>query len=128
MRKVVALLGALVLACGPGAAPSVSPAPTPAAQSSGTPVATAPASTTAPPAATPSPVRAEVLLRFAPGTNISDIDDVYDMITHLKNTPGILDGFGDENQITVVYDPRQVTVEHIRRLLEEMSYPTLPAT
>ena len=129
MRNAVALVGAFLLTCGPSAAPSLSPAPTPAAQSSGTPASTAPASTTTPsPTTTPGPARTEVVLHWAPGTNISDIDDVYDMITHLKNTPGIHDGFGDENQITVVYDPRQVTVERIRRLLEEMSYPTLPPT
>jgi hypothetical protein len=67
-----------------------------------------------------------VLLKFAPGTNIADIDDVYDMITHLKNTPGIIDGFGDEGQITVVYDPRLINPEGIRRLLAEMGYPTNP--
>jgi len=129
MRKVVAVVGALLLACGQAAAPSVSPAPTPAAQSSGTPAATAPASTTAPtPTATSAPARAEVLLRFAPGTNIADIDDITDMVLHLKSTPGIHDGFGDEGQITIVYDPRQITVEKIRSLLEEMSYPTLPPT
>jgi hypothetical protein len=129
MRRAVAVVGALLLACGPGAAPSVSPAPTPAAQSSGTPAATGRASTTAPaPAATPSATRAEVLLRFAPGTNIADVDDITDMVTHLKSTPGIHDGFGDESQITIVFDPRQVTVEQIRRLLEEMSYRTLPPT
>lgn len=129
MRKVVALVGVLLLACGPAAAPSSTPAPMPAAQSFQTPAATAPASTTAPtPTATSAPARAEVLLRFAPGTNIADVDDITDMVAHLKSTPGIHDGFGDEGQITIVYDPRQVTVEQIRRLLEEMSYPTLPPT
>lgn len=128
MRNAVALVGVLLLACGSGAAPSVSPAPTPAAQSSQTPVASAPASTTAPPAATTASARAEVLLRFAPGTNIADVDDITDMVSHLKNSPGIHDGFGDESQITIVYDPRLITVEQIRRLLDEMSYPTLPPT
>ena len=129
MRKVVALVGALLVACSPGAAPSATPAPPPAAQGSQTPAATAPASTAAPsPSATAASTRAEILLRFAPGTNIADIDDITDMVTHLKSTPGIHDGFGDENQITIVYDPRLINVERIRRLLEEMSYPTLPPT
>jgi len=129
MQRAVAVVGALLLACGQAAAPPLSPAPTPAAQSSQTPLATAPASTTAPtPTATSAPARAEVLLRFAPGTNIADIDDITDMVLHLKSTPGIHDGFGDEGQITIVYDPRQITVEKIRSLLEEMSYPTLPPT
>jgi len=129
MRNAVALVGALLLACGPAAAPSVSPASTPAAQSSQTPATTAQASTIASsPAATSAPGRADVLLRFAPGTNIADVDDITDIVTHLKSTPGIHDGFGDEGQITIVYDPRQITVERIRQLLEEMGFKTLPPT
>jgi hypothetical protein len=128
MRLVVATFAVLLVACGPGAGPAVSPVPT-AAQSSQTPAPTAPVSTAAPsPTATTASARAEVLLRFAPGTNIADVDDITDMVSHLKNTPGIHDGFGDESQITIVYDARLITVERIRRLLEEMSYPTLPPT
>lgn len=124
MRRAVALMGALLIACGQGAAPTVTPT---LVQSSAAPATTAPASTSAPSAiATSNPTRAEVFLRFAPGTNISDVDDIYDMLTHLKNTPGIHDGFGNEIEITVVYDPRLITVEKIRALLEEMSFPTLP--
>ena len=129
MRNAVALVGALLLACGPAAAPSVTPAPATAAQSSQSPATTAPASTASPtPAATPTSARADVLLHFAPGTNIADVDDITDIVTHLKSTPGIHDGFGDEGQITIVYDPRQITVERIRQLLEEMSFKTLPPT
>lgn len=126
MRRVIAFVVALLLACGPGAAPTVSQAPTLAAQTQ-TPATTAPAATSAPPA-TANPTRAEVLLKFAPGTNIADVDDVYDMLTHLKSSPGIHDGFGNELEITVVYDPRQITVDKIRALLEEMGYKTLPPT
>ena len=108
MRRVVALVGLLLVACGPGAAPSVTTAPTPAD--------------------TAAAGRAEVLLKFAPGTNIADVDDITDIVTHLKNNPGIFDGFGDEGQITIVYDPRLITVDRIRVLLEEMSYKTLPPT
>ena len=127
MRKAVAVIGVSLVACGGGAAPSVTPAPTVAAQVSQTPAATSPAAPTAPPpTATAASGRADVLLTFAPGTNIADVDDITDIVSHLKATPGIHDGFGDESQITIVYDPRLITVERIRRLLEEMSYPTLP--
>ena len=128
MRRPVALVAALLLACGPGAAQPPGEDPTRAAETSQ--AATVPPSTTAPsPAATTSPTRAEVVLHFAPGTNIADVDDIYDIVTHLKSTPGIHDGFGDESRITVNYDPRLVTVEQIRRLLEEMGFKTLlPAT
>ena len=126
MRKAVALVGALLMACSTSASPSLSPAPTPAAQ---TPPATAtpttPAPRTSPPVAT-RPANAEVLLRWAPGVNISDIDDVSDIITHLKNNPGIVDGFGDEAQITILYDPQRITPEAIRRILADMGFRTLP--
>lgn len=129
MLRAVALCGALLLACGPAAAPSVTGAPATAAQSSQSPATIAPASTaSATPAATPTSARADILLRFAPGTNIADVDDITDIVTHLKSTPGIHDGFGDEGQITIVYDPRQITVERIRQLLEEMGFKTLPPT
>lgn len=122
MRTAVALVGALILACGPGSTPAATPAPTLAAPSSQAPAATAAAS----PAATATSARVDVLLKFAPGTNIADVDDITDIVAHLKNTPGIHDGFGDEGQITIVYDPRLINVERIRALLEEMSYKTLP--
>ncbi|HJW50211.1 MAG TPA: hypothetical protein VJ726_12420 [Candidatus Limnocylindria bacterium] len=120
----MALVGALLMACGPGSTPAATPAPTVAAPSSQTPAATATAA--ASPAATATSARVDVLLKFAPGTNIADVDDITDIVLHLKSTPGIHDGFGDEGQITIVYDPRLVTVEKIRALLEEMSYKTLP--
>jgi len=65
-----------------------------------------------------------VLLRWDAGAIIADVDDVSDMVTHLKNTPGVIDGFGDEAQITILYDPQQVTVERIRRALADMGFPT----
>ena len=126
MRRAVALVGALLMACSTSASPSPSPALTPAAQ---TPPAAAtpptPAPRTSPPVAT-RPANAEVLLRWAPGVNISDIDDVSDIITHLKNNPGIVDGFGDEAQITILYDPQRITPEAIRRILADMGFRTLP--
>jgi hypothetical protein len=123
MRNAVALVGALLVACG-------SPAPTPAVEPSQTaPPAALPTPSpprTSPATATQSPAHAEVVLRWAPGAVISDIDDIYDMVTHLRNTPGIVDGFGDEKQITILYDPGLVTPETIRRLLADMGFPTQP--
>jgi hypothetical protein len=126
MRKVVALVGALLVACSTSASPSPAPTSAPTQTAPGTAAPTTAAPRTSPPVATQNPGRADVVLRWAPGTNISDIDDVYDMISHLKNTPGILDGFGDESQITVVYNPQLVTPEQIRRLLADMGFPTQP--
>ena len=129
MRKAAALVGALLVGCGTSASPSPGPAVSPGAETP--PPAAAP--TTAPPpptspgraaTATRNPAHAEVVLRWDAGAIISDVDDVSDMVTHLKNTPGIIDGFGDEAEITILYDPQQVTVERIRRLLTDMGFPT----
>lgn len=127
MRIVVVLAGALLLACGQTGSPAQSPASIPVAQSSPTvaPPTTAPPRTS-PPAATSNPGRADLKLLWAAGTNISDVDDVYEMITHLKEHPGIHEGFGNEIEITVVYDPRLVTPATIRRLLLDMGFPTEP--
>ena len=134
MRNVVALIGASVLAmaCGTGAPPSVNSAATTAAAAVQTsppavPQTTAPAPRTSPgrtPTASRNPAHAEVILRWDAGAIISDIDDVTDMVTHLRNTPGIIDGFGDESQITILYDPQLTTVEKIRRTLQDMGFPT----
>ena len=130
MRNVVALVGALVVACGTAASPSLSPVANPTTDRPQTsPPAVPP--TTAPltsPARTPTasrnPAHAEVYLRWDAGAIISDVDDVSDIVTHLKNTPGIIDGFGNEAEITLLYDPQLITVERIRRALEDMGFPT----
>lgn len=133
MRNAVALAGALLLACGTSAPPpSPSLALTPAVgavqtTAPATAATTAPAPRTSParaPTATRNPAHAEVILGWDAGAIISDVDDVSDMVTHLKNTPGVIDGFGDEAQITILYDPQQVTVERIRRTLADMGFPT----
>lgn len=135
MRNAVALAGAILVACGASAPPPPSPAVTPAvggAQSAqttapATPSAALPAARTSPAqtaTATRNPARAEVTLRWDAGALISDVDDVFAIVTRLKNTPGILDGFGDESSITVVYDPQQMNVDKIRRLLLDMGFPT----
>lgn len=131
MRNAVALAGALLWACGATAPPSPGPVTT-AAQSVQTPrpaasPTTAPPRTTSPsPAATPTrnATRAEVTLRWDTGAIISDVDEAGVIVSRLKNTPGIIDGFGDETQITVAYDPQQLTVDRIRRVLADMGFPT----
>ena len=127
MRKALVLITAVTLACGAASAP-------PASTNTAT---TAPAATTAPTASVPqtSPARtatptgnpaaaAEVTLRWEAGTNVGDIDDVTDIINHLKEKPGIAGGYGDELQIVVAYDPQKITVDQIRRLLSDMGFPT----
>lgn len=128
MRKALFLITAVTLACGAASAP-------PASTNTAT---TAPAATTAPTASVPqtSPARtaaatpsrnpgsAEVTLRWEAGTNVGDIDDVTDIINHLKEKPGIEGGYGDELQIVIAYDAQKINVEQIRRLLSDMGFPT----
>lgn len=128
MRNAVALAGALLVACGTSAPTSASPTLTPAAGRSQAPAsATAPAArTSTAPAATPTrpPGSAEVTLRWDTGAIIADVDDVSDIVTRLKNTPGIVGGFGDETQITILYDAQRITPERIQRVLADMGFPT----
>ena len=130
MRYVASLVGALVIACGTATSPSPSPA---ANQATERPQTSPPAAATAPPAGTSpgrsptasrNPAHAEVYLRWDAGAMISDVDDVSDIITHLKNIPGIVDGFGNEAEITILYDPQLITVDRIRHTLEDMGFPT----
>lgn len=108
----------------PTSAASSDPAPAPAV-----------AATTAPPpketaarapTATRDPAHAEVILRWDAGAIINDIDDVSDIVTHLRETPGIVGGLGDEQQITIIYEPQRIGVDRIRRLLADMGFPTRP--
>lgn len=132
LRRVLA--GALLQAALVGCAASTSPASTSAPSS--TPAPSVPAQRTATPAATrasptfiPAPsgaVRSEVILQWGAGVNIADIDDVSEIVIQLKNFPGVLGGFGDETQITVVYDAKQITPDVIRRHLADMGFPTKP--
>ncbi len=133
MRNRAALVGALFLhwivaACGTNPSPSLSPTLTATTQRVQTPApATAPAprtSTTPAATATKSPAVAEVILRWDAGAIIADIDDVSAIVTQLRNTPGVIDGFGDEIQITILYDPQRITPDAIQRKLADLGYPT----
>ena len=129
MRNVVALISAFTLACGAASAPS--PATTTAVAATQPVTATTAATTAAPRTSPPrtatptlNPAFAEVTLRWDSGANISDIDEVTDIVAHLKERPGIEGGYGDETQIVLAYDPQKITVEQIRRLLADMGHPT----
>jgi hypothetical protein len=130
VRRVLAgaiFSGALV-GCAASTPPASTPAPTVTALRTASPAAS-PAATRASPTVVPVPSgarRSEVILRWAAGVNIADIDDVSEIIIQLKNFPGIFGGFGDETQITVVYDAQLTTPDVIRRHLADMGYPTRP--
>ena len=75
----------------------------------------------------PPPTRAsnvaEVTLRWDAGTNITDVDDVTELAVRLREKTGIMGAYGDEIQITVVYDPEQTTPEKIRGILKDLGFP-----
>jgi hypothetical protein len=137
-RAVAALVPALLLttctSSAPSAAPSKAQTPTraePTAVSASTvvPTATRPAvtptrpATTAPTGAAPatSSNRAEVTFRFV--QQLSTPEEVDEIGAVLKQTPGILDVFGDERQITIGYDPALRTPEQIREQLGAVRHP-----
>jgi hypothetical protein len=128
LRRVLAgtLLQCALVGCSASTSPT--PAPTVTAERTATPASTA-AATRASSTVAPAPSgarRSEVILRWAPGVNIADIDDVSEIVIQLKNFQGILGGFGDETQITVVYDAQLITPDAIRRHLADMGFPTRP--
>lgn len=75
----------------------------------------------------PPPTRSndsvEITFRWDVGTNITDVDDVTELSVRLRDRPGIMGAYGDEIQITVVYDPQKTTPENIARVLSDMGFP-----
>lgn len=66
---------------------------------------------------------AEVTFRWDLGTIITDVDDVTELAVRLRDRSGIIGAYGDEIQITVVYDPQQTAPEKIERVLADLGFP-----
>jgi hypothetical protein len=139
-RAVAVIASALLLAActasAPSAAPGHAPAPTrpePTALSASTVLPTTTRSPAAPTPTRPAPTapaaaapakpsaRAEVTYRFV--QQLSTPEEVDEIGAMLKQTPGILDVFGDERQITIGYDPTLQTPEQIRDQLTSVRHP-----
>ena len=125
------LLSLGLAACGASPAATLRPAATATlVPSLGLPSPTTPAFFAPHPTFTPAPTAtksaslAELVLRWEAGAMISDVDDVSAIATRLRDTPGIVDGFGDEIQITITYDPQKIAPEAIQRKLADLGYPT----
>jgi hypothetical protein len=97
-------------------APTVTPAAAPTEMPTETP--------TRPPTNTPRPT-ADVSFEWDPsGVRPSDSDDVSAIVTDLMNNEeGILSGYGNEQGITLQYDPTSITVEEIQELLDRIGHP-----
>jgi hypothetical protein len=68
-------------------------------------------------------VLAQLTLRWV-NTIFADTDDMIEIVVHLKETPGIIDGTGNEIEIIILYDPALVTPEKIQRILLDLGYQT----
>jgi hypothetical protein len=76
------------------------------------------------PSATKGPAYAVVTLRWNGGPSIADVDDVMEIASRLKEHPGIIDGYGDEIQITITYNPQLTSPAAIQKILLDSGYPT----
>ncbi len=102
-------------------APTKAATPTLAVQPSAT---TSPRTTATPgPTDTATPVLAELVLRWDKAL-VTDSDDVHDIVLRLKNTPGIVDGSGNEIEIHILYDPAVITPDQIQQALSDLGYNT----
>jgi hypothetical protein len=136
----------MVVACGGQASPTFAPTQAPAATTSApaSTATTAPAAstaTTAPPtevpptsteppaAATDTPAATEretVSFNWAPGSvPPADADDGAEIVAELLTHDGVLSGTGDENVLSVTFDPSVITVEEIMDILDAIGHPVV---
>ncbi len=80
---------------------------------------------TQPPSATSTATSAEVTFYWAPEMIINDADDIPHILMTIRH-PGILDGYGDEQSITIRYDPSRISPEEIRARLNSAGHPVEP--
>lgn len=130
----LALLAIVVVAgCGGGgaAAPTSAPAtavPTAAPTEAPTAVPTE-APTEAPaavPTDTPAPQsEANVKFRWSPAGNLpADSDDVDDIVREVRGRhEGIVNGYGNEIGLTIIYNPTLITVEEVAAILDDIGHP-----
>lgn len=77
------------------------------------------------PSARPTVTSAEATFYWASEMIINDADDIPYILMTIRH-PGILDGYGDEQSITIRYDPSRITPEEIRARLNSAGHPVEP--
>jgi hypothetical protein len=125
LASVVALV-----ACGTAAQtptplpPTPEPTEAPTATLTAVPTEVPTETPTRPPTNTPRPTE-NVSFEWDPsGVRPSDADDVSAIVTDLMvNEEGIVSGYGNEQGITLQYDPTSITVEEIQELLDSIGHP-----
>lgn len=100
----------------PTATPTVAPTETPTVVPTETP--------TLAPTDTPRPT-AQVSFTWHPdGVRPSDADDVSAIVIDLtREEEGVVSGYGNEQGITLQYDPALITVEEIQEILRRIGHP-----
>ena len=120
----------LITACGgasvqtPSAVP---PTPTmePTVAPSATPTVVPTITPTVAPTNTPRP-SAQVSFEWDPnGVRPSDADDVAAIVDDISREESIVSGYGNEQGITLQYDPTLITVQEIQELLGRIGHPVL---
>lgn len=101
---------------------SVPPTPTPAPTA--TPTVTPTVTPTQAPTNTPRPT-AQIYFEWDPnGVRPSDADDVAAIVAEItRREEGLLTGYGNEQGLTLQYDPTLISVEEIQNLLERIGHP-----
>jgi hypothetical protein len=59
------------------------------------------------------------------GVRPSDADDVEIIVAEVTREEGLLSGYGNEQGITLRYDPTLITVEEIQEILERIGHPVI---
>jgi len=103
--------------------PSPTTEPTLAPTATATVVATI--TPTLAPTNTPRP-SAQIRFEWDPAAvRPSDSDDVTAIMDHISGEEGILSGYGNEQGVTIQYDPTLITVEEIQEMLKRIGHPVV---
>jgi hypothetical protein len=57
------------------------------------------------------------------GVRPSDADDVAAIIADVTREEGVVSGYGNEQGLTLQYDPTLITVEEIQEIFERIGHP-----
>lgn len=126
-RTCWVLASAMFIAACSGTAPTPTPVPPtlePTPAPTATPTVTPTVTPTLAPTNTPRPT-AQISFEWDPGgVRPSDADDVAAIVADVtREGEGLLSGYGNEQGLTLQYDPTLITVEEIQEILARIGHP-----